>query len=127
MRKRIENPVLSGFHPDPSLIRVGETYFLANSTFEWYPGVRIYESKNLRDWKLAALPLDSLSLLDMRGIGSSEGIWAPDLSWNDGMFYLVYTVVRNQGRIKDLNNYLVTAPLYKRPVVGTGILELQRF
>ena len=115
MRKRIENPVLSGFHPDPSLIRVGETYYLANSTFEWYPGVRIYESKNLRDWKLAALPLDRLSLLDMRGIGSSEGIWAPDLSWNDGMFYLVYTVVRNQGRIKDLNNYLVTAPSIKGP------------
>ncbi|HJB28688.1 MAG TPA: glycoside hydrolase family 43 protein [Candidatus Blautia faecavium] len=115
MLRIIKNPVLTGFHPDPSLIRVGETFYLANSTFEWYPGVRIYESKNLKDWNFVSMPLDNLRLLDLRGIGSSEGIWAPDLSWHNGIFYLVYTVVRNQGRIKDLNNYLVTAPSVKGP------------
>lgn len=103
------NPVIPGFAPDPCMIRVEDTYYIANSTFEWYPGVRIYESKDLLNFRLAAAPLDREELLDMRGISSSEGIWAPDLSYAEGFFYLVYTVVTNQGRIKDLDNYVVTA------------------
>lgn len=109
MEKRVQNPIFTGFHPDPSMLRVGDTFYIANSTFEWYPGVRIFQSKDLVNWEFAVAPLNRLSLLDMRGIGSSEGIWAPDLSWSDGRFYLIYTVVRNQGRIKDMNNYLVSA------------------
>ena len=49
----VKNPILKGFHPDPSILRVGEDYYIANSTFEWYPGVRIYHSRNLADWELA--------------------------------------------------------------------------
>lgn len=111
----VRNPVIPGFAPDPCMIRVGDTYYIANSTFEWYPGVRIYESKDLVNFRLSAEPLDWEELLDMRGISASEGIWAPDLSYADGCFYLVYTVVTNQGRIKDMDNYLVTAKTVQGP------------
>ena len=57
----VHNPILPGFHPDPSMLRVGDTYYLANSTFEWWPGVSIYESKDLAHWRLAARPLDRVS------------------------------------------------------------------
>ena len=105
----ISNPILRGFHPDPSICRVGEDYYLAVSTFEWYPGVLIYHSRNLRDWRLAARPLNRAGLLDMRGEPDSCGVWAPCLSWHDGLFYLVYTDVRRfDGNFKDTHNYLTT-------------------
>ncbi len=113
---KIINPVLPGFNPDPSAIRVGDTYYVATSTFEWYPGVCIYESKNLRDWSLVSRPLDNLEKLDMRGEVASDGIWAPNLSFCDGLFYLVYTDMKNgMTPAKDLDNYLITAPSVKGP------------
>jgi xylan 1,4-beta-xylosidase len=111
MQELIHNPILPGFHPDPSAIRVGDTYYVAVSTFEWYPGVEIFASKNLRDWKSVARPLDTLDMLDMRGEEASGGIWAPNLSWHDGLFHLVYTDMKSgRAPIKDLDNYLITAP-----------------
>ena len=77
---KIKNPILSGFHPDPSILRVGDTYYIASSTFEWWPGVRIHMSKDLVHWKLIAHPLNEKRLLDMTGNPDSGGIWAPDLS-----------------------------------------------
>ena len=55
-QNRISNPVLRGFNPDPSVVRVGEDFFLATSTFEWFPGVQIHHSKDLAHWRLAARP-----------------------------------------------------------------------
>jgi len=105
----IRNPVLPGFHPDPSFIRVGETYYIATSTFEWYPGVRIYRSDDLANWEFCAAPLDRAGLLDMRGNPDSCGIWAPCLSHADGRFWLVYTdVKRYDGAFKDAHNYITT-------------------
>lgn len=105
----IRNPILPGFNPDPSICRVGETYYIATSTFEWYPGVQIFRSKNLADWDLAARPLNRASLLDMRGNPDSGGIWAPCLSHADGRFWLVYTdVKRLDGAFKDAHNYITT-------------------
>ncbi len=110
MVSMIKNPIIPGFHPDPSAIRVGSKYYVATSTFEWFPGVEILESDNLRDWSVVARPLDRRSQLDMRGEGPSEGIWAPNLSYSDGIFYLVYTDMKNSlTRAKDLDNYLVTS------------------
>ena len=65
--QRAGNPILPGFHADPSILRVGEDYYIAVSTFEWYPGVQIYHSRDLANWTLAKRPLDRKSLLDMRG------------------------------------------------------------
>jgi xylan 1,4-beta-xylosidase len=107
----IHNPILRGFNPDPSICRVGDDYYLAVSTFEWYPGAQIYHSRDLRHWRLAARPLNRAELLDMRGEPDSCGVWAPCLSWHDGLFYLVYTDVRRfDGNFKDTHNYLTTSP-----------------
>lgn len=107
----IINPILPGFNPDPSICRVGPDYFIATSTFEWYPGVQIHHSTDLVNWRLVGRPLNRASQLDMRGNPDSCGIWAPCLSHADGLFWLVYTdVKRLDGNFKDSHNYIVTAP-----------------
>lgn len=107
----IRNPILLGFNPDPSICRVGEDYYIATSTFEWYPGVQIHHSRDLVNWTLVRRPLERKSQLDMRGNPDSCGIWAPCLSHADGLFWLVYTdVKRYDGSFKDAHNYIVTSP-----------------
>lgn len=108
----ITNPVLRGFHPDPSILRVGADYYLANSTFEWYPGVRIHHSRDLVNWRLISPPLDRPSQLDLIGNPDSGGVWAPSLSHADGLFYLIYSDVKSWkgNAYKVVRNYLVTAP-----------------
>ncbi len=108
-KRRITNPILRGFHPDPSICRVGSDYYVAVSTFEWYPGVAIHHSRDLEHWRLVARPLNRAALLDMRGAPDSCGVWAPCLSWSDGLFYLAYTCVKRfDGNFKDTHNYLTT-------------------
>lgn len=105
----IINPVLKGFNPDPSICRVGEDYYIAVSTFEWFPGVQIHHSKDLVNWQLVAHPLQRVSQLDMKGNPNSGGIWAPCLSYSDGKFWLIFTDVKVvDGAWKDCHNYLVT-------------------
>jgi xylan 1,4-beta-xylosidase len=112
----ITNPILPGFNPDPSICRVNDDYYIATSTFEWYPGVQIHHSKDLINWRLACRPLNRASQLDMRGNPDSCGIWAPCLSFADGRFWLVYTdVKRFDGNFKDAHNYIVTAPSIEGP------------
>lgn len=107
----IRNPVLPGFNPDPSFCRVGRDYYLATSTFEWYPGVQIHHSTDLVNWRLVSRPLNRAAQLDMRGNPDSCGVWAPCLSHADGRFWLVYTdVKRFDGNFKDAHNYIVTCP-----------------
>lgn len=108
--EKIHNPILRGFHPDPSIIRVGEDYYIATSTFEWWPGVRLHHSTDLIHWELIEYPLNRISQLDLRGVGPSQGIWAPCLTYDKGVFYLVYTIVRSfYCNMYDTENYLVTA------------------
>lgn len=103
------NPVLRGFHPDPSLIQVGEEYYLAVSTFEWYPGVRIYHSKDLVNWEYLCSPLDSYEKMDIRGCKASDGIWAPCLRYDGEYYYLVYTIVHGAREFltMDVSNYII--------------------
>ncbi|WP_404400827.1 glycoside hydrolase family 43 protein [Pelagibacterium halotolerans] len=104
------NPILPGFNPDPSICRVGDDYFIATSTFEWFPGVQIHHSRDLANWELITRPLTRKSQLDMRGNPDSCGIWAPCLSHDGEKFWLVYTdVKRKDGNFKDAHNYIVTA------------------
>ena len=110
MKTSIQNPILRGFHPDPSIIRVGEDYYIATSTFEWWPGVRLHHSRDLKNWEQIEYPLSRISQLDLRGVGASQGIWAPCLTYDQGTFYLVYTVVRSfYCNMYDTENYLVTS------------------
>ncbi|KAI1317669.1 glycoside hydrolase family 43 protein [Xylariaceae sp. FL0255] len=108
---QVRNPILPGFNPDPSIVRVGEDYYIATSTFEWYPGVQIHHSRDLANWTLVARPLNRAAQLDMRGDPDSCGVWAPCLTHDGEKFWLVYTdVKRKDGSFKDTHNYIVTSP-----------------
>ncbi|MEM9934065.1 MAG: glycoside hydrolase family 43 protein, partial [Bacteroidota bacterium] len=112
----IRNPILPGFHPDPSILRVGENYFLATSTFEWFPGVRIYNSRDLAHWEYLTSPLAKRDLLDIKGVPDSCGVWAPCLSHDGTFFHLVYSQVRSfDGLWKDTPNYLIMAENIEGP------------
>lgn len=105
----IKNPILPGFNPDPSIIRVGPDYYIATSTFEWFPGVQIHHSTDLVNWELVARPLQRPEQLDLTGVPDSGGVWAPCLSYDKGVYYLVYSNVRSfDGVWKDTPNFLVT-------------------
>ncbi|WP_449288690.1 glycoside hydrolase family 43 protein [Marinicrinis sediminis] len=109
-RCHIHNPVLKGFHPDPSILRVGDDFYMATSTFEWFPGVQLYHSRDLVHWRLLPHPLTRKSQLDMRGNPNSGGVWAPCLSHDGERFYLCYTDVKSlAGAFKDTPNYVVTS------------------
>ncbi|SER67365.1 xylan 1,4-beta-xylosidase [Gracilibacillus ureilyticus] len=116
MEKMIKNPVLPGYHPDPSIVRVDDDYYIAVSTFEWFPGVQIYHSKDLANWELKSYALTRSSQLNMLGNLNSGGVWAPCLTYSDGLFYLIFTDVKSRkGAFKDTHNYLVTAENIEGP------------
>lgn len=106
----VQNPVIPGFHPDPSLVRVGDDYYIATSTFEWFPGVCIHHSKDLVNWEIISYALTDDDSVNLTGIDMSCGIWAPNLTYADGTFYLAYTIVyTDRSKFKDTHNFLVTA------------------
>ena len=116
MVAHLHNPVLPGFEPDPSILRVGDDYYIATSTFEWYPGVRLHHSRDLVTWRPIGGVLSTLEQLDLRGVPDSGGIWAPCLSYADERFHLVYTVVDSYAEgWKDIPNYVVTADSIEGP------------
>ncbi|MHA4866490.1 glycoside hydrolase family 43 protein [Duganella sp. PWIR1] len=91
------NPVLSGFHADPSVCRVGGDYYLATSSFEYFPGVPIYHSKDLVHWRQIGHALTRASQLKLTNTRSSQGIYAPTLRCHDGVFYMVTTNMEGGG------------------------------
>lgn len=106
----LRNPVLPGFHPDPSILRVGDDYYLATSTFEWYPGVRLHHSRDLVHWRALGGALTETRLLDLAGAPDSGGVWAPCLTHAHGRFHLVFTNVAAHGHgWWDTPNYITTA------------------
>ncbi|MFD4554090.1 family 43 glycosylhydrolase [Streptomyces sp. NPDC058469] len=106
----LHNPVVRGFAPDPSMVGVGDWYYVATSSFEWFPTIPIHRSRDLADWQYAghvrgAVPGDSLA-----GVPDSGGVWAPSLSWDGERFWLTYSVVRSVGTpYFDLDTYITTA------------------
>ena len=106
----LHNPVIRGFAPDPSLVRVGAWYYVATSSFEWFPTIPVHRSRDLAHWSYAghargAVPGDSLA-----GVPDSGGIWAPSLSWDGERFWLVYSIVRSVGTpYFDLDTWITTA------------------
>src|SRR5574344_954935 len=114
---KISNPVLTGFHPDPSICKAGDTYYIANSTLEWFPGVELYWSKDLATWHPLHSSLQRKKQLHMTGCEPSCRIWSPCLSWDGKLFYLIYTNVHtwNRGPWKDTPNFLVTAQRIEGP------------
>ena len=111
----LQNPILRGFHPDPCFCKAYGKYYLATSTFQWLPGVSLYESDDLANWHSVG---GALPGLDLRGIPDSAGVWAPDLTFDEetDLFWLVYTVAKQiDGIFKDVENYVVTSPSIEGP------------
>lgn len=105
----ITNPIIPGFNPDPSIIYANGAFYIATSTFQCFPGVCLYKSFDLKNWQLISYPLNRISQLNMMGNPDSGGVFAPCLSFSNGVFYLVFSDVKNlTGRFWDVNNYIVT-------------------
>lgn len=106
---RAENPVLAGCHPDPSVCRVGDDYYLVTSTFEYFPGLPVFHSRDLVTWRPIGHVVDRPGRLDMDGIASSGGLYAPTLREHDGTYWLVCTLVDQHDATRG-GNFLMTAP-----------------
>ena len=97
------NPILSGFHPDPSITRAGDRFYLVHSTFAYFPGIPVFESRDLVHWRQIGNVIDRPSQLDFSKLGVSRGVFAPSIEYRDGLFYVFNTLVDGGG------NYVVTA------------------
>lgn len=114
----MRNPILSGFHADPCICRRGDDYFIAVSSFEWFPGVPVYHSRDLKNWELYTHILTEETQFQLIGLPSGCGVWAPCLTWceTDGLFYLVYGVMNSMdGGYFDIDNFLIAAPDIRGP------------
>jgi xylan 1,4-beta-xylosidase len=97
------NPVLAGFYPDPSITRVGEDYYLVNSTFVYFPGIPVHHSRDLVNWTQIGNVIDRPTQLDFDTLGISRGVFAPSINHHKGTFYVLNTCVDCGG------NFYVTA------------------
>ncbi|WP_136689813.1 glycoside hydrolase family 43 protein [Halorhabdus amylolytica] len=91
------NPIIPGFNPDPTVCRVGSEYYLATSSFEYFPGLPLYRSRDLVEWEPIGHALDRTDQINLSGRPSSRGIFAPTLRYQDGTFYLTTTDVEGEG------------------------------
>ncbi len=97
------NPVLPGFHPDPSIVRVGDDFYSVTSTFSWFPGLPILHSTDLVNWRLIGNAIDRPTQLDFSGLGTNRGLFAPAITHHDGRFWIVNTCIECGG------NFVITA------------------
>ena len=97
------NPILTGFYPDPSIVQVGSDYYLINSTFSYFPGIPVFHSKDLKNWKQIGNVIDRTSQLDFMGERMTRGLFAPAISFNNGTYYVTCTDIDHDG------NFVVTA------------------
>ncbi|WP_276483423.1 glycoside hydrolase family 43 protein [Paraflavitalea pollutisoli] len=97
------NPILQGFYPDPSIVRAGNDYYLVNSTFSYFPGLPIFHSKDLKNWKQIGNAIDRPSQMQFLKQGTTRGLFAPGISFHNGTFYLACT------NIDDGGNFVITA------------------
>jgi len=88
-----QNPIISGFHPDPSICRAGDDYYMVHSTFEYFPGVPVFHSKDLVHWRQIGYCLTRKSQLNLNKVRASGGIYAPTIRYHEGTFYMITTCV----------------------------------
>lgn len=104
------NPILPGFYPDPSICRVGDDYYMVNSSFEWWPGVPIHHSKDLVNWKQIGYVLNRPSQLTFKdNMKWSAGIWAPTIRYHNGVFYVMVTCRQCKNDCNCGDNMMVTS------------------
>ena len=107
--QKLINPIIPGFHPDPSIVRVENDYYIINSSFNYFPGVPIFHSKDLINWKQIGNVLDRESQLPLVNANSWTGIYAPTIRYNDGIYYMITTNIGNRG------NFMVTTDDLSKP------------
>ena len=112
MAQIFRNPILPGCYPDPSICRVGEDYYLVTSTFEYFPGLPIFRSRDLIHWNQIGHVLDRPSQLDLDEIRPSGGLFAPTIRHHNGAFYVINTLV--DGKTRN-GNFIVTATRTQGP------------
>jgi xylan 1,4-beta-xylosidase len=95
----LPNPLIPGFHPDPSVVRVGDDYYLATSTFEYRPGIPIFHSRDLIEWALIGHVVTRPGQQQMLGVPTGGGIWAPTIRWRDGVFYVIVADAMGRGML----------------------------
>ncbi len=105
MARTYKNPIRRGFFPDPSVIRVGDDYYMVNSSFQYFPAIPISHSRDLIHWEIIGHAITDSSYLDLSEIPDSHGIWAPDIEYINGTFYITATL-RLSGEGKRGNNVL---------------------
>jgi xylan 1,4-beta-xylosidase len=110
-----QNPVIPGFHPDPSITRVGEDYYLVNSSFNMFPGIPIFHSKDLVNWQQIGNVLDRPEQLMMKTPGNGGGVWAPTIRYHNGLFYVIVTCKQCVNKCGCGDNFYVTATDPKGP------------
>ena len=103
------NPILSGFYPDPSICRVDSNYYIVNSSFAYFPGLPLFQSTDLVNWKQIGHALDRPEQLPLDGAGVSRGLFAPAIRYHKGTYYIICTLIDKGG------NFLVTAKDPKDP------------
>jgi len=106
MPQTFRNPILSGFYPDPSICRVGDDYYIVNSSFEYFPGLPIFHSRDLVHWRQIGHVLDRPEQLNLDGVRPSGGLYAPTIRYHAGTFYVTNTLVDGPG---PKGNFIVTA------------------
>ncbi len=114
----IQNPIFKGFNPDPCICRKHNDYYAAVSSFEWFPGIPVYHSKDLKNWELYTHVLTDDAEVELRKLPSAKGIWAPCLTYCEAedLFYVVYGVMNSMNaRYFDVDNFLITAKDIKGP------------
>ncbi|GAA4397738.1 glycoside hydrolase family 43 protein [Nibrella viscosa] len=97
------NPILTGFYPDPSIVKVGADYYLVNSTFSYFPGIPVFHSKDLKNWKQIGNVIDRPEQMDFMGERLTRGLFAPAISYYKGTYYVTCTDIDHDG------NFVVTA------------------
>ena len=98
------NPIIPGFHPDPSICRVNDDYYLVTSSFEWFPGLPVFHSKDLVNWEQIGHVLTRPSQLQLKdGLAPSQGLWAPTIRYHNGLYYVICTAAGAGG------NFFVTS------------------
>jgi len=99
----IKNPIRPGFYPDPSICRAGNKYYLVNSSFNYFPGLPVFESENLSEWKQIGNAIDRMSQLDFSNAFMTRGLFAPTIRYNNGKFYIICT------QVDKIGNFFISA------------------
>lgn len=121
---KYKNPVHRGFFPDPSVVRVGEDYYKVNSTFQYFPAIAISHSKDLVNWKIIGYAITRNEYLDLSSILDSRGIWAPDISYYNGKFYIFATLRHNDDNVPMRSQLVMTSDKPEGPYSKPAVIEV---